>query len=136
MQTNRLLLINTADLDVSGLGLAKSITALALPENLQNHIDRPLGFIRPSYMKQGRESSLGGDQLTFLSTNGWLCTFSLDVAGNNTSFKRFFFLPQDWVNGESLELAHVTPVGTLFCPKDGEVGLIRNGFRNEWLGVT
>ncbi|OBT56708.1 hypothetical protein VE04_03326 [Pseudogymnoascus sp. 24MN13] len=135
-QTNRLLLINTADLDVSGLGHAKSITALALPENIQNHIDRPLGFIRPSSVRNGRESSLGDDQLTFLSTNGWLCTFSLDVAGNNASFKRYFFLPQDWLNGESLELAQVTPVGTLFCPKDGEVGLIRNGFRNEWLGGT
>ena len=64
---------------------------------------------------------------------GWLCSVPLDTANERADITRHFFLPQDWLNPESLELAGVTEEGTLLCPKDGEVGLVCNGFRAGWL---
>jgi hypothetical protein len=45
--------------------------------------------------------------------------------------KRHFFLPRDWLNIECLELAIITKDGTLFCPRNGEVAIIRDGLEEE-----
>ena len=47
--------------------------------------------------------------------------------------KRHFFLPRDWLNIECLELAIMTKDGTLFCPRNGEVAIIRDGLKEEWI---
>ena len=47
--------------------------------------------------------------------------------------KRHFFLPRDWQNLDWLELAVMRPDGVLLCPRNGEVALVEEGLREEWL---
>jgi hypothetical protein len=48
--------------------------------------------------------------------------------------RRYFFLPKDWLNMECLELAVMTKEGTFLCPRNGEVGVVAGGLREEWIG--
>jgi hypothetical protein len=85
-------------------------------------------------MGQGPDSSSGDDQLAFFNKSGWICRVPLHSARPESEVKRYFFLPPDWLNTESLNHAQVTREGMLLCPKNGEVGVVQNGFRNEWSG--
>ena len=68
------------------------------------------------------------DRLLFIDDRFWLC--SCEVAdGAVRALKRHFFLPRDWVSPASLQLVVVNQQGTLFCPKNGEVAIVRNGIR-------
>lgn len=68
--------------------------------------------------------------LAFLDRDFWVCSCSL--LDNRSGIRRHFFLPRDWWNFESLELAVVTRMGTLLCPRNGEIAVVENGFREEW----
>lgn len=71
-------------------------------------------------------------QFVFIDEEAWVCTATLNDLGNNCTIKRFFFLPRDWLNMESLELIKLTSRGGILCPKDGEVALIQNGLDKQW----
>jgi hypothetical protein len=107
-----------------------------LPESLEDQILIPFGFLEPERTPRNpgsrdSDTNLADNQLVFLSKSGWLSTLALDLAADGVSAKRHFFLPQDWLDSASLGLVHVTTEGALFCPKDSEVGVIRNGFKHE-----
>ena len=71
--------------------------------------------------------------LAFLDQSFWVCTYLLS-AGKVGRVKRHFFLPRDWQNSDWLELATMRSDGVLLCPRNGEIALVGQGLREEWVG--
>ena len=67
------------------------------------------------------------DQIVFLDQDYWLCTWRIDAGLSDV--KRHFFLPKDWLNHNTLEMATLNAQGTFFCPKHGNVAIVRHGMR-------
>lgn len=105
----RLHLIPTSELAESKnhARLRQSINGLAL------HVERLIGSFQ--------------DQIVFLDHNYWLCTWEIDSPVD--SYKKHFFLPKDWLNADTLNLSALNPHGTLLCPRNGEVAIVRYGIR-------
>lgn len=114
---------------------AKEITASALPEHIRARIEIPLGFLGNNSIKGLWGFSAGHPEsavLAFLDKDFWVCTGLLNGDGE-VAVKRYFFLPRDWLNIESLELAAVTEEGTFMCPRNGEIGVVTGGLKDEWI---
>lgn len=74
------------------------------------------------------------DTLVFFDKDFWVCSCALSQADiDNPTFKirRHYSLPRDWLNTECLRLAIITKEGSLVCPKNGEVAVIRDGLKEE-----
>ena len=130
------------------------VAATALPPDVHGHIRIPLGFVaadaslaarRKSSLQQQTSTTdpassppikvtprMADQVLAFLNHDFWVCTYTLSEARPGR-VKRHFFLPRDWLNLDWLELAVMRTDGVLLCPKNGEVALIDNGLREEWL---
>ncbi|KAI8635320.1 hypothetical protein F5Y19DRAFT_7290 [Xylariaceae sp. FL1651] len=67
------------------------------------------------------------DRVVFLDSQFWLCTWEMEAV--YSKHKRHFFLPKDWINTSALKLVTLTAHGTLLCPKNGEVAVIKSGFK-------
>ena len=68
------------------------------------------------------------DRIVFLDHDYWLCSWKIDAGLKDV--KRHFFLPRDWLNHNTLHLATLNAHGTFFCPKRGDVAIVRHGM---WL---
>jgi len=65
--------------------------------------------------------------VVFLDHECWVCTWNTpDKTGQVI---RHFFIPRDWANTSTSHLVVVNGQGTLFCPRYGEVGIVRGGIR-------
>lgn len=101
-----------------------------------------------------------GNSVAFLDHEGWLATWDVTATATpgtpdpdtparladalhhshrNTTgrdiegmegFTRHFFAPRDWLNTNTSHLTVVHGLGTLFCPRYGDVAIVRNGI---WL---
>ncbi|KFY29271.1 hypothetical protein V493_02446 [Pseudogymnoascus sp. VKM F-4281 (FW-2241)] len=67
------------------------------------------------------------DRIVFLDKDYWLCTWEIDAGSSDV--KRHFFLPKNWLNTSTLQMATLNDQGTFFCPKFGKVIIVRNGVR-------
>jgi hypothetical protein len=67
------------------------------------------------------------NSIVFLDHDYWICTWELEA--RSTDVKRHFFLPKDWLNTSTLQMATVNEQGTFFCPKFGSVIVVRNGMK-------
>ena len=67
------------------------------------------------------------DRIVFLDYDYWLCTWRIDAGLDDV--KRHFFLPKDWLNPSTLHMATLNEYGTFFCPKHGDVAIVRQGMR-------
>ena len=67
------------------------------------------------------------DRIVFLDHDYWLCTWRIDAGVND--IKKHFFLPKDWGSPSTLEMAALNNQGTFFCPKRGNVAIVRHGMR-------
>ena len=67
------------------------------------------------------------DRIVFLDQDYWLCTWEIDADVNDV--KRHFFLPRDWLNPVTLQMAVLDAQGTFLCPKHGRVAIVRHGMR-------
>lgn len=147
------MLVNIASMISS---LSKTVTVSALPQDLQAQIAIPLGFLAADPVLATRKKSSSHqttlpsfhrstptppvaatspktDQvLAFLDYEFWVCTFMLSESRPGR-VKRHFFLPRDWLNLDWLEQAVMRTDGVLLCPRNGEVALVENGLREEWL---
>ncbi|KAJ9639626.1 hypothetical protein H2204_003696 [Knufia peltigerae] len=143
--------------DVTNPFTEAKVPATALPPELQATMVIPLGFVavesslvapraatssvqqrtfasseRPA-VGGGTEMSRAADHvLAFLDHKYWVCTYTLSQTRAGR-VKRHFFLPRDWLNMDWLELAVMRPDGALLCPRNGEVALVENGLREEWI---
>ena len=130
-------------LDISADGSENIITPSPLPDDILTRIEMPLGFLDGNGIKtfwtfssrsaSDPTTSPGLAVLAFLDKDFWVCTGLLNGGGTVIleGVKRHFFLPRDWLNIECLELAIMTKDGTLFCPRNGEVAIIRDGLEEE-----
>lgn len=89
----------------------------------------PSPSVRPS--STSTTSPLEEHVVAFIDREFWVCTapFTGSKAGQ---IRRHFFLPRDWVNLDWLELASLTADGKILCPRNGEVAIISNGFKEIW----
>ena len=67
------------------------------------------------------------DRIVFLDHDYWLCTWRIDAGLDDV--EKHFFLPKDWLNQNTLHMATLSPHGTFFCPKHGDVAVVRHGMR-------
>lgn len=67
------------------------------------------------------------DRIVFLDHDYWLCTWRIDAGLDDV--KKHFFLPKDWLNHNTLHMAALNAQGTFFCPKHGNVAVVRDGMR-------
>ena len=65
------------------------------------------------------------DTIVFLDQSYWLSTWKIDTSISEV--RRHFFLPRDWLNVSTLEMATLNAQGTFFFPKHGDVAIVRNG---------
>lgn len=65
------------------------------------------------------------DTVVFLDQSYWLSTWKID--SSISEVKRHFFLPRDWLNVSTLQMATLNAHGTFFFPKHGDVAIVRNG---------
>ena len=67
------------------------------------------------------------DRVMFLDRMFWVCSWELNAPVKTV--KKHFFLPRDWVSPTALQLVIFSSSGTLFCPRNGEVAMVRNGVK-------
>ena len=65
------------------------------------------------------------EHVVFLDAQYCFCTW--DINSPENSCKRHFFLPKDWLSPGMLRLCIINNYGTILCPKNGEVAIIRSG---------
>ncbi|KAK3291455.1 uncharacterized protein B0H64DRAFT_246143 [Chaetomium fimeti] len=111
-----------------------SIKPLPIPPSLASRITHPLGILPDGL-------------LVFLDRQLWLCTTTLprptftsdsSARDGTTDFQpnvtRHFFVPQDWVTEEGLRMCRVLKDGTVVCPSNGEVAVLKGGLvQDSWV---
>ncbi|MCJ1398925.1 hypothetical protein MMC11_002126 [Xylographa trunciseda] len=139
------MLIILAHLPIPGsLETETTVYPRLLPAELLARIEMPLGFLSNNARQDRRRSSLRSGEassslptsentLVFLDRQFWVCTWLFSDSGIGSRVRRHFFLPRDWLNMECLELAVIRRDGTLLCPRNGEVALVWNGLKEEWI---
>jgi len=84
-----------------------------LIEGVSEHVNRFVGCLR--------------GHLVFLDHQYCFCTWDLWVGVS--SLRRHFYLPKDWLSPSMLKISVINEHGTLLCPKNGEVAIIRSGIK-------
>ncbi|KAG8525535.1 uncharacterized protein KY384_009179 [Bacidia gigantensis] len=92
-----------------------------IPPDVLSSIEIPLGI-------------LSGSRLAFLNQDLWFCTFRLkSTRHDDEALQRHYFIPRDWTSTESVEQCCMMEDGSLLCPRDNEVAVIR--FTLEGFGI-
>jgi hypothetical protein len=66
-------------------------------------------------------------QLVFFDHQYCLSTWDVNAGGD--FIRKHFFLPKDWLSPGMLDLCIINEQGTILCPKNGEVAIIRSGIK-------
>ena len=106
-----------------------TLTPITLPPPVTARMELPLGFIANDLGRSGAFAN--GNVLAFLDPEFWVSTWSLDDGPPHARIKRHFFLPQDWLNMDCLDLSVMTKEGVFLCPRNGEVAVVRNGLSEK-----
>jgi WD40 repeat protein/pimeloyl-ACP methyl ester carboxylesterase len=70
---------------------------------------------------------LAGSRLAFLDEDLWVCTYRLGSSINvEENLQRHYFIPRDWASSEGLEQCCMMEDGTLLCPREDKVAVIRS----------
>ncbi|KAJ5989703.1 hypothetical protein N7481_004913 [Penicillium waksmanii] len=96
-----------------------------LIESLSDVIAMPLGFFSCT-RGQGMLKQVRGGSLIFLSKENWICSVWLGNDGEGP-VRRHIFLPDDWLDAESVELVRVCR-DRIYIPRAGQVVVIQNAF--------
>lgn len=67
-------------------------------------------------------------KVAFLDQNNQLCTW--DLSDGADGIQKHFFLPRDWLDSNSLDMAILHDEGPFFCPKGRHVAIVRNALRD------
>jgi len=111
----RVELLKTSDLYSSGN--PEPIRLQSPMKNFSHEVSKVLGSYR--------------NEIVFINHQNSLCTLdvdsTLDVDPVEKEYKRHIPLPNDWISPGMLSLNVLNEHGTLFSPRYGQVGVIRNG---------
>ena len=107
------------------------VRPVTIPENVRSRVRIPLGI-------------LPGDRFVFLDWDLWVSCYKIDAFApqsasprassrpsrqpsneGDDSVQRYYFIPDDWAMGGSLDLCCMTADGTLFYPRDDKVSMIK-----------
>jgi WD40 repeat protein/pimeloyl-ACP methyl ester carboxylesterase len=91
------------------------LATLHIPFEVASAVEHPLGI-------------LAGPTLVFLDRDLWICSYRL--GSSMETHRRHFFVPRDWMSSEGISQCNLLPDGTLLCPKDDRVALIRGPLEN------
>ena len=85
-----------------------------IPSDILSKIEIPLGI-------------LSGSRLAFLDKDLWFYTFRLDFVHDDYDevLVRHYFVPRDWTSTENVEQCCMMADGSLLCPKDDKVVVIK-----------
>lgn len=102
-------------LDIRRLQKSASIEGLRRQriQGLAEHIRLQIGCVQ--------------DRFVFIDHQFWICTWEIESV--YSKHKRHFFLPKDWLSPTALRLIVLNKQGTLLCPRNGEVAIVRSGFK-------
>ncbi|KAK7534407.1 hypothetical protein IWX49DRAFT_638774 [Phyllosticta citricarpa] len=118
--TKCVLVFNTSSLNPDSRdGSLGYLQELTIPRNFLEKIRVPLGF-------------MSGSRLAYLDSDLWLCTFRLEPHSFGIDLdplRRYFFIPRGWTSIKDLEHCALMRDGSLLCPKNGQVAVIRGGLR-------
>ncbi|KAL8804009.1 MAG: hypothetical protein Q9223_005944 [Gallowayella weberi] len=138
-RTVQYLMTKIEDLSISDTHNNSDVEAREIPRAVAARIEKVLGFASksPRRKSHGLTSEAGSEVeevLTFLDKDDWICSWGVgsDLAAN-TEIRRHFFVPQDWLNLDSLRLATISRDGRFYCPRNGEVAVVGNWLQNEWV---
>ncbi|KAG9231275.1 NACHT and WD domain-containing protein, variant [Amylocarpus encephaloides] len=67
------------------------------------------------------------NRIVFLDDNNWVCTWEIEAG--NADVRHQFCLPSDLLNASTLELMRLSDFGSFFCPRLGNVVVVRHGLR-------
>ena len=109
----------------------KSIAPSELPFTVSDRIQKILGLVPHGTVRSSMAGIACDDDIVFLDTAAWICSWPFGDDATST-VKRHFFLPQDWLNAESIELSTIATDGTIYIPRNGEIAVIMNGLRETW----
>lgn len=114
----RLLIFDISTFDVAGVkNFETPLSYSYIPPDIVARVDIPLGI-------------LAGSRLAFLDQDLWVCTFRLGSIYDDEALKRHYFIPRDWASTESLEQCCMMEDGTLLCPKDDKVAVIKSSLED------
>jgi hypothetical protein len=101
--------VGTCNLSDRSVSAESTLGLTSVPQHILRHIYSPLGI-------------LGGRRFIFLDHQLWLCSYVLGVAGSPShSFERFYFIPRDWADSESVERCVLDSSGILLWPREDKV---------------
>ena len=127
------LIINFVDLSVSSELGVNTVKAYPVSPAIAKHIEKPLGFVSRPSQGLGLVTTDKEALFAFISTEYWICTFLAHRNGKGGRIRKHFFLPRDWLNLDCLNLATISEDGTFYCPRNGEIAIVRNGLNEEWI---
>ncbi|CAL8581634.1 hypothetical protein XPA_007322 [Xanthoria parietina] len=138
-RTVQFLTVRIEDLTMADDSHASHIEAREIPRSLASKMEKILGFTSKSPRRRshgliGEAETEEEEVLAFLDHDDWVCSW--EVGSDLTAkpkIRRHFFLPQDWLNLDSLRLATISKEGRFYCPRNGEVAVVSNWLQNEWI---
>lgn len=87
-----------------------------IPPDILSRIEVPLGI-------------LSGSRLAFLNRDLWFCTLKLKSTHNyDELYQQHYFIPRDWTSTDGLEQCCMMEDGSLLCPRNNEVAVIKFNF--------
>ena len=134
----RFFILRSTDLKPQDPDAIAAISPRPIPQTVSSRIEKILGVLKEESLRETRSflshSASQSNLLAFLDKEYWVCTWAFgDDAVSDGKVKRHFFLPQDWLSPDCVRLATVSKDGIFYCPRNGEVAIVRNGLREEWI---
>ena len=90
-----------------------SAREVPIPADIAKSMEWPVNIL-----KDGR--------LVFIDRQFWVCTWTFTSTSKQHDVVRHFFLPQDWITTENLQLSYITPEGKLLWLREGKVIVIES----------
>ncbi|KAL8992519.1 MAG: hypothetical protein Q9169_007042 [Polycauliona sp. 2 TL-2023] len=138
-RTVQYLSVRVEDLTLANDSSVTNIEARQIPPAVAAKIQKVWGFMNQSPRRKsqgliGETETEAEEILAFLDHDDWVCSWA--IGRDETAepkIKRHFFIPQDWLNLDSLRLATISQDGKFYCPRNGEVAVVSNWLQNEWV---
>ncbi|KAL4756745.1 WD40 repeat domain-containing protein [Aspergillus foveolatus] len=127
-QNGKLAILHQTDITGVERLFIVDISALQLKPGSTSSIVR-LTTIVPADVSRQVEVVLGilpGSRFFFLDRNLWLCSVFLNSSVTEDTIERHYFLPRDWTTTEHFQQCLLLENGTLLCPRENEVAVIKS----------
>lgn len=119
VQEHIISILPTSKLESSSEKSETSVVQTTLPPQIQEQIEISLGL-------------LPKQRIIFLDHDYWICSWRFGANPAMEKVQKYYSMPRDWVNLESLKLCALLADGRFVIPKNGELGVIRSTAMSHW----